>query len=134
MTRSPIEPDGVIEMALASAKHGWRLFPLFGVHVEGGLRVCECARGAECQDTGKHPRIKNWQNRASTNPILIKRWFRRWPTANVAIATGSASGLVAIDIDAKHDGDVALSILEDRYGTLPPTIESHTGGGGRHLF
>jgi hypothetical protein len=64
----------------------------------------------------------------------IDRWFARWPDANVGIVTGSVSGLVVIDVDARHRGDASLSRLESEYGALPDTVEALTGGGGTHLY
>lgn len=64
----------------------------------------------------------------------IERWFARWPEANVAIVSGSVSGLVVIDVDAAHGGEVSLFRLESEHGALPATVEALTGGGGRHLY
>ncbi len=53
---------------------------------------------------------------------------RRYPNANVAIATGAISGLVVIDIDGP-DGEASLA-------TLPPMPETRIvqTGRGRHLY
>ncbi len=64
----------------------------------------------------------------------IQAWFRRWPGANVAIVTGAVSGLVVLDIDPQHQGEESLAAWQDRHGPLPETLESVTGGGGRHLY
>jgi hypothetical protein len=61
-------------------------------------------------------------------------WFRAWPEAGIGIVTGTISGLVVIDIDVKHEGEVALRHLEHEHGRLPITVECRTGGGGRHLY
>lgn len=64
----------------------------------------------------------------------VRAWWRRWPEANVAIATGAVSGLAVIDVDPRHGGAETLAELESRHETLPDTLESLTGGGGRHLW
>ena len=64
----------------------------------------------------------------------VERWYRRWPDANVGIVTGAVSGLVVLDVDIGHGGDESLLRLEDDYAPLEPTLESLTGGGGRHLY
>jgi len=64
----------------------------------------------------------------------IEAWFARWPDANVGIVTGRVSGLVAIDIDARHGGEASLRRIELERRPLPTTIEAMTGGGGRHLY
>jgi hypothetical protein len=61
-------------------------------------------------------------------------WFCRWREAGIGIVTGAISGLVVIDIDVRHGGDVALEHLEREHGRLPTTVECQTGGGGRHLY
>lgn len=83
----------------------------------------------------KRPAIR-WQEfqqrRASKKEI--QEWFERWPEGNVGIVTGSISGLVVLDIDPKHGGEDSLNQLIREHGPLPITIESKTGGGGRHLY
>jgi Bifunctional DNA primase/polymerase, N-terminal/Protein of unknown function (DUF3987)/Primase C terminal 1 (PriCT-1) len=80
---------------------------------------------------GKVPYLKDWPNRASTNPDEIGGWFRGWPRANVGIATGR--GLLVIDCDGEA-GIAALNALEQELGALPPTRTVRTGGGGAHLY
>lgn len=60
----------------------------------------------------------------------VCHWWSVWPEANVGVVTGSVSGVVTIDIDPRHGGEETLSRLE----WLPATLESETGGGGRHLW
>lgn len=84
---------------------------------------------------GKRPLIA-WrslqQQRATRHAVL--HWFEHWPDANVSIVTGSLSGLVVLDVDARHHGVESLAALEREHGALPLTPEVHTGGGGRHLY
>ncbi|MEJ7561129.1 MAG: bifunctional DNA primase/polymerase [Ilumatobacteraceae bacterium] len=42
--------------------------------------------------------------------------------------------LVVVDVDPRHDGDDTLNDLETEHGLLPDTVESVTGGGGRHIY
>jgi hypothetical protein len=63
-----------------------------------------------------------------------RRWYSQWAGAGIGIVTGSVSGVVVIDVDVRHGGDVALAQLEREQGSLPTTIECRTGGGGRHLY
>ena len=64
----------------------------------------------------------------------VKDWYKRWPESNVGIVTGLISGLVVLDIDPKHDGDISLNRLIREHGPLPRTVEAVTGGGGRHIY
>lgn len=101
--------------AIAYARRGWSVVPV--------------AR------RGKRPLVAwtAYQKRAA-EVSEIQDWFRRWPGANVAIVTGAVSGLVVLDIDPQHQGQESLAAWQDRHDPLPDTLESVTGGGGRHLY
>jgi hypothetical protein len=83
----------------------------------------------------KRPVIQ-WELLQKARPSVgeISQWFRRWPNANVGIVTGEISNLIVLDIDPQNGGNDALDRFEHRFGPLPATIESVTGGGGRHLY
>ena len=83
---------------------------------------------------GKLPLTEHGFKDASTDADTIRAHWSQWPDANVAIPTGTASGLLVLDIDPRHGGDRSLTALAERYGPLPATLEARTGGGGRHLF
>jgi P4 family phage/plasmid primase-like protien len=53
---------------------------------------------------------------------------------NLGIATGSASGVIVIDIDPRNGGDEGIATLEGKLGPLPATLTAITGGGGRHFY
>ena len=118
-----------VEHALAYVGRGWAVMPLFGILASGG---CACGR-AECTRPGKHPLLRRGVHEASADPQQVRVWWRRWPAANVGIATGAVSGLVVIDID-RPGGEASRALLEERLGTLPPTLAAATGGGGLHLL
>ena len=115
--------------AIAYAKNfRWAVIPLHTI--EAGR--CSCGR-EDCSSPGKHPRTLNGVKDASTNPDIIRHWWGRWPNANIGIATGEPSGFFVLDVDGE-EGATSLRELEERYGTLPDTVESLTGGGGRHIL
>jgi hypothetical protein len=78
-------------------------------------------------------RWETFQHRLPGQDQLVA-WFRRWPDANLAVVTGALSGLVVLDVDPRHGGEQSLAMIEERHGRLPATIESVTGGGGRHVY
>jgi hypothetical protein len=60
---------------------------------------------------------------ATTDETRIREWWTRTPTANVAIATGAASGLHVVDVDAP---------ASDVMPRLPLTWIARTRAGGWH--
>ena len=86
-------------------------------------------------ERAKRP-IVQWQKfqHQLPTPEQLKEWYARWPRANLAVVTGRISGIVVVDIDPKHGGTDALAALEAYHGALPDTVESVTGGGGRHIY
>ncbi len=71
---------------------------------------------------------------ATRDGAAIREWWSREPMANVGIATGAISGVLALDVDPHSGGDGSLAALERQHGDLPLTVESLTGGGGQHLL
>lgn len=71
---------------------------------------------------------------ATVDPLSIRRWWGRWPDANVAVRTGAVSGLVVLDVDPGHGGDATLEELLAQHGPLPPGVVVATGSGGRHFY
>ncbi len=122
----------LLEAALQYASLGWLVFPCWGIVSDESGRGCACPLGAACQSPGKHPITKKGFKEATTNRELILRWWTSHPNANVAVATGSESGLVVIDLDVKNgvDGVDSLKAL----GPVPQTLTVRTGSGGLHLY
>lgn len=129
---SEYEPqrDPVAAAAEEYAARGWQVLP---VHHPGPDGVCSCANG-QCSSPGKHPRTARGFKDATTDLETIRAWFARWPNSNVAIRTGSASGLVVLDVDPRNGGLESLAQLIREHGQLPDTVVAATGGGGFHFF
>jgi bifunctional DNA primase/polymerase-like protein len=97
----------------------------------------------------KRPAVKAWENRATTDPDVIRRFWTEYPTYNVGIATGP-SQLVVVDLDVAKTGQVApdgfnmlgvsdgsdvLAVLAQRaHATIPATYTVRTPSGGTHLY
>lgn len=114
--------------ALRCAQRGWPVFP---VHTMV-RRVCTCKK-VDCRDPGKHPLTARGFKDASTDLNQIRAWWREWPDANVAVATGCLSGLCVLDVDARKGGKASLQKLL-RKNTFPPTPTVKTGGNGLHYY
>ena len=120
-----------LEAALVYARRGWPVFPL---HHPDLHRGCSCIDANECRSPGKHPRTRKGLKDATTNEQQIRRWWELYPLANVGLAMGRKSGMVAVDVDPRSGGDAAITELIERYGELPNTLEAITGGGGSHIL
>jgi hypothetical protein len=68
---------------------------------------------------------------ATCDPDQIRAWWRRWPTANVGVATGAA--LWVLDLDGQDALDW-ISDLEDQHRWLTPGPASQTRRGVHLLF
>ncbi|QYN35189.1 bifunctional DNA primase/polymerase [Pseudonocardia sp. DSM 110487] len=113
------------------AARGWHLFPV--------------------RPGRKTPAITRWQDRATTDPQRITRFFTDRPDHNAGIACGP-SGLLVIDCDTPkatcagdnpsgsaggatgRDGWAVLAGMAAGRGGLPDTWTVATPSGGRHLY
>jgi hypothetical protein len=115
-----------VEAAVEYAKRGWAVLPLWGPR-PGSPTGCACGRPS-CDSPAKHPITAHGVKDASGDTGVIQEWFRRYPEANIGIATGRISGFDVLDVDGE-DGFQTLSADE-----LPHTPSSITGSGGRHVL
>jgi KaiC/GvpD/RAD55 family RecA-like ATPase len=136
-TAMPNAPS-MIDAAVWWAAQGFPIFPVFELREDG---KCACGPTPDCikaDSAGKHPRIGKWQLLATTDAIQIREWWTRWPNANIGICCGQeldgGGFLLVVDVDPRHDGDMHLALLEQKYSELPHTARNVTGGGGQHIF
>src|SRR5262245_14226354 len=85
------------------AARGLRIFPVYGV-VDGH---CMCPLGVTCDNTGKHPSVKEWQELATTDDAQLQRWSVEFPGGNTGVACGP-SGLLVVDVDPRNGGNESL--------------------------
>lgn len=116
-----VKKNRLLDAALAYAARGWAVFPVHGIHAG----KCSCGG---CDKAGKAPYVP-WRRESTCDPVKIRGWWARWPTANVGCETGAKSGLSVLDVDVP-EGEASLEALPP----LPDTLSSRTGSGGRHLL
>jgi putative DNA primase/helicase len=111
--RNRVAPEGnpLLDAALAYAAHGWAIHPL--------------------RPGDKRPILKDWPNKATSDPATISDWWQRWPAANIGLACGP-SGLVVVDLDVKGQANGVQSWAA--LGIAGDTAASKTPSGGRHLL
>jgi len=123
--------EPILSTALAFARHGHGVFPLWWPVTHNGQTVCSCGRTCGKQ-AAKHPHGRyapNGVRSASTEPGVIKLWWElRVPEANLGVSTQK---LVVVDVDPRHGGDESFRTLEREHGEMQ-TWRSLTGGGGTH--
>ncbi len=105
----------------------WRVFPLHTVDAKG----CSCG-SQDCGAPGKHPRTPKGSHDATNDHEQVRKWWSKWPDANIGVATGN--GLVVVDVDPGHGGEDGFAEAVARLGKLPDTVEAITGGKGRHIY
>jgi Bifunctional DNA primase/polymerase, N-terminal len=113
--------------AEAYAALGYPVVPIHTVRPGGG---CTCADPA-CSDPGKHPRLAGWTRLASTDSAMVRRWWRRWPTANLALATGRRFDV--LDLDSTQGVEALRAVLSIAPLEHPGPV-ARTGGGWHLLY
>jgi putative DNA primase/helicase len=126
-----VSNNGTAAAALRLAGLGIAVVPL---HAPAG-GGCTCAKGPGCGSIGKHPRTKNGSTDATADGGTVRGWFRRWPGANLGIATGAEHDLFMVGPD-RSAGVEALARLEREHGALPLTPRARSGSEdpGRHYY
>ena len=90
------------------ASLGWQVLPCHAPTADGG---CSCGKSS-CPKPGKHPRISDWQNLASSDEKQIELWWQHWPEANVGVRLGPSSNLIDIEFDNPEGEATANELLE----------------------
>lgn len=135
--------EAVLTAALGLAAEGYAVLPIWAL--AGG--VCRCPKGAACgKSSGKHPVTMHGVKEASRDEATIRAWWKAWPWAWLAVATGQPSGgrwVLDIDTHAPKTapgaalgvtGTAALAELQATHGPLPETLLTRTGSGGLHFW
>jgi hypothetical protein len=107
-----------IPVLASYAAAGFRVFPL-------GLRSKEPMIAKRDGGRGCHDATKDLTQ--------LETFWRRWPRANMGIATGEGSGITVIDIDPANGGERSVAALAAKGLTFPPTLRAVTPNGGWHL-
>lgn len=102
-----------LRAALLYASYGWKIFP-----VKGKIPIAGVDRG---------------HLDATDDTEIVTKWWTTHPDASIALHL-RASGLIAIDVDPRNDGDKNLAQLEALHGPLPRALNARSGSGGEHVL
>lgn len=116
--------DELLQAALEYARQGLPVFPCH-TPING---VCDCRKGPECPDIGKHPWTKNGLLDATTNELTIRRWWKERPIANIAIAV--PKGYVVVDVDSER----GFGMLAKEGKHLVATAIQTSGRGTHYVY
>lgn len=126
LVRKEEQPD-MLGAALGYLKRGWSVLPICAPSPGGGCRQ----HGDGCKSPGKTPLVpwKEYQEHLPSEDD-VRLWYRRWPTANIGLATGAVSGVVVIDADSESAIQFVLGRGEGELASAPMV----TTGKGAHWY
>jgi hypothetical protein len=88
--------------------------------------------------SGSKTNGRNWA--MTREPAEIAKLWVKYPDDPLGVPTGSVNGIFVVDIDTvtlgghKYDGFASLRALEERYGSLPPTLMAKSPTGSAHYY
>lgn len=124
MTQDSLTPA---RLASRYAQGNYKIFPVYYV-IDG---KCSCGNAA-CPWPGKHPKTEHGHLDATNNITSVSTWWESCPDANIGYRPEDNE--IVIDVEAEGLESHIIEELEKKFGPLPATRNSNTGGGGRHLF
>jgi putative DNA primase/helicase len=114
--RYHVDPEVMLAAALDYAELGYRVHPL-----KAGTKI---------------PRLDGWPELATLDEETIRGWWRKWPHANIGIATGKASDLWVLDVDlGSHRAEAQETMAGlSELGELGEALVVNTPSGGVHYW
>jgi hypothetical protein len=96
MTSPPPLDAPMIEHALYWAASSFLVIPICWPTADG---QCGCGRNHTGNAIGKAPWLPKWQEQAANEPAVIRRWWQRWPLANIGGLVTERAGTFVVDGD-----------------------------------
>jgi Bifunctional DNA primase/polymerase, N-terminal len=121
---------GGLDRARAAVVYATLGFSVVPMHTARQADTCSFGDLA-CSDPGKPPRLRGWKRLASTDPTVVGEWWRRWPDANLALASGRRFDV--LDLDGQQGVEALRAVLSITPAEHPGPV-ARTGGGGWHLL
>jgi Bifunctional DNA primase/polymerase, N-terminal len=121
----------LLNAALDYAARGVPVLPVHCPILQPGREIaCSCGDPG-CGAIGKHPITTHGLKDASTNREQIEWWWRRFPHANIGVATGHVFDVLDIDGPAGERSIARLS-ADHPVSRAGPLVR--TGRGGWHVY
>jgi hypothetical protein len=131
MTRHLMADNPLLHAALDYSARGVPVLPVHTPTIRPGRELaCSCG-DPDCGSIGKHPITSHGLNDASTNREQVEWWWRRFPQANIGLATGHLFDV--LDVDG-HAGERSMARLSAQHPFGPPGPLVRTGRGGWHVY
>lgn len=120
-----------VEQALALAELGLAVFPCLAQPEADKIdpKTGEVLKGKGA----KSPHTPHGFHDASTDPNVIRSWWKRLPDALVGLRTGRVNGIAVVDLDVKNGSDWRVSMPKVGLD-LPKTHTIETRSGGLHKY
>jgi len=125
--------SALLDAALGYAAAGIPVYPAHWPRPApgGATLACSCPRGPACDRPAKHPLTRHGGTDATCDPAQLARWWRRWPHANLGLATGIVFD--ALDVDGPAGLAALRQLAQEAELRLPGPVVA-TGGGGWHYW
>lgn len=107
---------------------------MYGVGPMGQCALRYAQRWAvfPCKPGSKKPNTEHGVKDATRDEDVITEWWRKEPRSNIGVATGVASGIIAVDLDGE-EGPFNFAEMASHNGTqVPPALWQRTPSGGFH--
>ena len=124
-------PQTPLEWALHYLQaNAWSIFPVCSPSMPAHRHRDASGLHKPCDKPGKTPLVR-WGKYQVGLPLEaeIRGWWRKWPEANIGMATGALSGVVVVDLD----GDLAQQDADNRGYTAGPWVNTGRPG-GKHAY
>lgn len=118
----------MLDHALAYLERGWSIMPV--CWAVGGQ--CACGAGERHTDRPAKAPLVSWAELQKAPPTRddIRRWWRRWPHANIGLVTGAVSGVVVLDLDTYAAQEHIEAVYPGTLNLMPTARTSN----GLHFY
>ncbi len=125
-----VTPPAITPADVMAAAGGLSLPAAAVAYVRAGLLVFPCVAGE------KRPLTEHGFTEATADVNRVGRWWRRWPQANIGLATGRAGGFDVLDIDLHPEGSGFPALGRARQAGLADgwAVLVRSPSGGVHLY